>query len=91
MAGPEHFMMTSGQTDPVWIHTEPYSKRPQFTKLNEDTSADVCVIGSGIAGITTAYELTKRGISVVMLEARDVLSGESGTTRPCSHSTAGRY
>lgn len=79
MAEPQHFMMTSGDTDPVWIHTEPYSKRPQFTQLGEDTSADVCIIGAGISGITTAYELVNRGVSVIMLEAREVLSGESGT------------
>lgn len=80
MKQPQHFMMTSGETDPVWIHTEPYSKRPHFSKLAEDTTADVCIIGAGISGITIAYELVKRGVNVVMLEAREVLSGESGSS-----------
>ena len=73
-------MATSGATDPVWIHTEPYSRRPQFPKLAEELKTDVCIVGSGISGVSTAYELVKRGVSVVMLEARDAISGESGRT-----------
>lgn len=73
-------MATSGAQDAVWVHTEPYSRRPQFPKLDKDLQCDVCIIGSGIAGISAAYELVTRGKSVIMLEARDVLSGESGRT-----------
>ena len=80
LASPEHYMATSGASDPVWIHTEPYNKRPHYPKLNQDLETDVCVIGSGIAGIQTSYELVKRGVQVVMIEARDILSGESGRT-----------
>ena len=80
MASPNHFMRTSGWNEPVWIHTEPYSHRPKFDKLTEDTNADVCIVGSGIAGLSAAYELVSSGSRVVMLEARDVLSGESGRT-----------
>ncbi|KAL9126121.1 MAG: hypothetical protein Q9217_004782 [Psora testacea] len=80
MVEPEHFMKTSGQNDPVWVHKEPYSNRPQFPKLAQDIQTDVCVIGSGIAGISTAYELVARGVKVAMIEARDVVSGESGRT-----------
>jgi len=80
LVSPQHFMDTSGQTEPVWIHTEPYSRRPKFQKLAQDISADVCIIGSGIAGISTAYELVSSGSKVVMIEAREVLSGESGRT-----------
>jgi glycine/D-amino acid oxidase-like deaminating enzyme len=36
------------------------------------------MIGSGISGISTAYDLVTRGVTVVMIEARDVLFGESG-------------
>jgi len=77
---PKHFLATSGETEPVWIHTEPYSRRPQFPTLGQDLKTDVCVIGSGIAGIQSAYELVKRGHEVVMVEARDILSGETGRT-----------
>lgn len=80
MSSPQHSMSTSGETEPVWIHTEPYSSRPQFPKLNKDLHTDVCIIGAGIGGISTAYELVTRGIDVVMIEAREVLSGETGRT-----------
>jgi len=40
-------MNTSGATDPVWIHDDPYSNRPQFSHLSQDLETDVVVIGSG--------------------------------------------
>ena len=78
MAPKSHFLDTSGESDAVWVHLEPYSNRPQFKPLTQDIKTSVCVIGSGITGITTSYELVKRGVQVVMLEAREVLSGETG-------------
>lgn len=71
---------TSGVTDPVWIHTEPYSNRPKFDTLKADMECDVCIIGSGITGVSTAYELVKRGHQVLLVEAREILSGETGRT-----------
>lgn len=76
----EYFNVTSGATEPVWVHTEPYSNRPQFPKLEQDLEADVVVVGSGISGVQSAYELVTRGFQVVMLDARDVVSGETGRT-----------
>lgn len=78
MATKSHFLDTSGHADSVWIHTEPYSNRPQFKPIAQDIKTDVCVVGSGIAGVSISYELVQRGVKVVMLEARDILSGESG-------------
>ncbi|KAK4182686.1 FAD dependent oxidoreductase-domain-containing protein [Podospora australis] len=77
---PGHTMQTSGASDSVWVHKHPYSKLPTFPTLDKDLSTDVAIIGAGIAGIATAYELVRRGKNVVMLEARDVLSGETGRT-----------
>ncbi|MCJ1479187.1 hypothetical protein MMC13_007871 [Lambiella insularis] len=54
--------------------------RPQFSKLDKDIDTDVCVIGSGISGISVAEQYVRRGLNVVMLEAREILSGESGRT-----------
>jgi len=42
-------------------------------------AAPVVVIGAGPAGLTAAYELVKRGDSVVVLEASDVVGGISQT------------
>jgi len=51
--------------------------------LTFDLDVDVCVIGAGLAGLTTARELARRGWSVAVLEAGriagaalDVLSAE---------------
>ena len=46
---------------------------PSFPALQEDTECDITIIGGGITGITTAYELTKRGFRVVLIKANQVL------------------
>jgi gamma-glutamylputrescine oxidase len=46
--------------------------------LQEDTAADVVVVGAGFAGLSAAIELAQRGYSVVILEADRVCSGASG-------------
>jgi glycine/D-amino acid oxidase-like deaminating enzyme len=76
----QQFFHTSGATDSVWVHLDPVSNRPSFSKLSQDIETDVCIVGAGIAGISTAYELVTRGREVVLLEARQVLSGETGRT-----------
>lgn len=76
----KRFEQTSGAANSVWVHRDDYANRPKFQALNTDLKAQVCVVGAGIAGISTAYELVSSGKDVVMLEARGVLSGESGRT-----------
>ncbi|KAI1614997.1 oxidoreductase [Exophiala viscosa] len=76
----EHYIRTNGKNDPVWIHKDPYHNRPEFPQLNKDLETDVCIIGAGISGISLAEQLVRRGVQVVMIEARDVLSGETGRT-----------
>ena len=53
---------------------------PGFPPLAQDTTADVCVVGAGIAGLSAAYELASRGRSVVVLDDGAIGSGESGRT-----------
>jgi glycine/D-amino acid oxidase-like deaminating enzyme/nitrite reductase/ring-hydroxylating ferredoxin subunit len=45
-----------------------------------DVTADVCVVGAGIAGLTTAYLLTQVGKSVVVLDDGAIGSGMTGVT-----------
>lgn len=40
--------------------------------------SDVCIIGGGLAGLTTALELLRRGRNVTILEARRIAWGASG-------------
>lgn len=42
---------------------------------------DVIVVGSGITGLTAAFELRRRGLEVVVLEARDRVGGSIRTYR----------
>jgi glycine/D-amino acid oxidase-like deaminating enzyme len=46
--------------------------------LRVDLDVDVCVIGGGLAGLTTARELSRSGRSVVLLEARRIAASASG-------------
>ncbi|MGJ8521855.1 Gamma-glutamylputrescine oxidoreductase [Carnimonas sp. R-84981] len=46
--------------------------------LEGQRRADVCVIGGGITGCSTALHLAERGYSVVLLEAADIGHGASG-------------
>lgn len=48
--------------------------------LDRDLSADVAVLGGGIVGVTTALELARRGLEVVLLEASRVGGGVTGHT-----------
>lgn len=50
------------------------------SELSSDTRAEVCVIGGGIAGLSVAYELTRAGRSVVVLESGAIGSGMTGRT-----------
>jgi gamma-glutamylputrescine oxidase len=47
-------------------------------RLTYDIDTDVCVIGAGLAGLTIAREVAKRGWSVVVLEAGRVAWAASG-------------
>jgi glycine/D-amino acid oxidase-like deaminating enzyme len=47
-------------------------------RLNVDVDADLCVIGAGLAGLTVAREVARRGWSVVVLEAGRVACAASG-------------
>ena len=51
---------------------------PDHPLLQGEHSADVVVLGAGIAGLSTALELAERGYSVIVLEAERVGWGASG-------------
>ena len=70
----------SGTTTSVWMAT---GDVPAGEPLAGDASADVCVVGAGIAGLTTGYLLAREGRSVVILDDGPVAGGE--TCRTTAH------
>ena len=64
------------RTKSLWMDTPVADASP----LKGDESADVVVIGSGIAGLSTAYELTARGRSVIVLDRGQIGSGMTART-----------
>src|SRR5262249_1408674 len=51
---------------------------PRRPALYSDLDVDVCVIGGGLAGLTTAREVARKGWSVVLLEATRLAANASG-------------
>lgn len=67
----------SGSTVSIWAAT---SKVLSRSALVRDVHADVCVVGAGIAGMTTAYLLIRAGKSVVVLDDGSIGGGMTGRT-----------
>jgi glycine/D-amino acid oxidase-like deaminating enzyme/nitrite reductase/ring-hydroxylating ferredoxin subunit len=81
---------TSAATQPSWFGT--VAPAPTFPSLTKDMTADVVVVGAGIAGLTTAYLLLREGKKVIVLESGELASGESGrTTAHLSNALDDRY
>jgi glycine/D-amino acid oxidase-like deaminating enzyme/nitrite reductase/ring-hydroxylating ferredoxin subunit len=79
----------TGRTDSLWMVTHPPPVPPS---LQQDLQTDVCVIGAGIAGISTAYQLARAGKRVVVLEDGAIGGGETGrTTAHLSNALDDRY
>ena len=77
------------QTTSVWMQT---AERPTCPTLAADVQADVCVVGAGIAGLTTAYLLLKEGRTVVVLDDGPIGGGQTErTTAHLSNAIDDRY
>ena len=70
------------QTNSVWMQT---GEIPVRSALAANVEADVCVIGAGIAGLTTAYLLLQEGRSVIVLDDGPIGGGQ--TERTTAHIT----
>jgi glycine/D-amino acid oxidase-like deaminating enzyme len=67
----------SGSTLSVWMKT---GEIPVPPKLTENISADVCVVGAGIAGMSTAFLLACEGKTVAVLDDGPIAGGETERT-----------
>ena len=61
----------------VWAAT---AALPQFSPLEQNVHVDVCIIGAGIAGLTTAYLLSRAGKRVAVLDDGPVAGGMTQMT-----------
>lgn len=66
----------------LWINST--KDNLSYSKLTNDISTDICVIGGGILGLTTAYYLSKQNKKVIVLEQ------ESGIGLKTSGHTTGK-
>ncbi|HEX5445571.1 MAG TPA: FAD-dependent oxidoreductase [Pirellulales bacterium] len=65
---------------------------PRFAALSKDAHADVCIVGAGIAGLSTAYLLARQGRSVIVLDHGSIASGQTQrTTAHLSNAIDDRY
>jgi len=69
--------------DTLWFATAPPA--PQTIELDGQVGADVCIVGAGYTGLTTALELARQGVKVVVLEAQE--AGFGGSGRNAGHCT----
>jgi glycine/D-amino acid oxidase-like deaminating enzyme/nitrite reductase/ring-hydroxylating ferredoxin subunit len=67
----------AGANRSFWERTVP---KLWTTPLEQDITADVCVIGAGIAGVTTAYLAARDNQSVVLIDDGPVGGGMTGRT-----------
>ena len=73
----------SGHTMSVWMDN---TDMPQLPRVTQDMRANVCIIGAGIAGMTTAYQLARAGRAVIVIDDGQIGGGETGRTTartPC--------
>lgn len=68
---------SNGVSRSLWLATKSTS---HFPALASDINTDVCVIGAGIGGLTTAYLLARAGKQVVVIDAIGIGAGETGRT-----------
>jgi len=66
-----------GETSSIWYNT---FEVPTYAALNQNARTDVCVVGAGICGLSTAYMLAKSGAKVVVIDDGPIGGGESGRT-----------
>ncbi len=68
----------SAQPHVLSLYAADVGPQPQRPALAGTRRADVCVVGAGFTGLSTALNLAERGYNVVVLEANRVGWGASG-------------
>src|SRR5687768_9680679 len=66
-----------GATKPIWLDGV---NVPHYPPPSGQMRCDVCVVGAGIAGMTTAYLLAREGKKIIVADEGAVGSGQTGRT-----------
>jgi len=61
----------------IWSAT---ATLPECPPLAENLHVDVCIVGAGIAGLSTAYHLVQAGKTVAVLDHGPLVSGMTRMT-----------
>jgi glycine/D-amino acid oxidase-like deaminating enzyme/nitrite reductase/ring-hydroxylating ferredoxin subunit len=72
--------MHSSATRSLWTDHASLDPASFATSLAPGTTTEVCVVGAGIAGLTTAYCLAREGLRVTVVDAATIGGGETGRT-----------
>lgn len=71
-------MTNAGQEHTQSYYAASVNEATAYPQLKGAQSADVCIIGGGFTGISTALTLAERGYKVVVVEANRIAWGASG-------------
>ena len=55
-------------------------KKNSFDKLSSNKKCDVLIIGGGITGISSAYQLINKGLNVILVERNEIGGGITSRT-----------
>ena len=70
-------MVMKVKNQSIWLDGYDYN---DYVSLDKDITCDILIIGGGITGLSTLYNLRKSNLNVVLVEANLVGSGVSGYT-----------
>jgi len=70
--------VTIGEANVSSYYQASATKLAAFAALEGDHQADICIVGAGFTGLSSALHLTELGYKVIVLEAETVGHGASG-------------
>lgn len=68
----------AGTEHPASYYAATAKGAPVTSRLTEDKTCDVCIVGAGYTGLSAALHLAQKGFSVIVLEAARIGWGASG-------------
>jgi glycine/D-amino acid oxidase-like deaminating enzyme/nitrite reductase/ring-hydroxylating ferredoxin subunit len=72
-----HLQTRTSKNQPVWLDAEDLRS---YAPLDQSVQAHVCVVGAGIAGLSTAYLLAREGRQVVVIDDGPIGGGMTSVT-----------